>query len=199
MSIAKPAAIPRYRPWSGPILFAHGFRPFFLAAAVWAVAALALWLAQLDGRLTLPSALDGLTWHIHEMLFGFVFAAVAGFLLTAVPNWTGRMPLQGWPLIGLTALWAAGRVAMAGSAVIGPDVAAGVDLAFPLALLAVIGREVVAGRNWRNLPMVAGLGVLTLADGLMQAEAIGWTDSAAAGWRLAIAAGASSPASPATG
>lgn len=179
--------VPRYRPWGGAVLFAHGFRPFFLAAALWAMAALSLWLAWLDGRIALPSAFDGLTWHIHEMLFGFVFAAIAGFLLTAVPNWTGRLPLQGWPLIGLAGLWAAGRLAVAGSAVIGAPAGAAVDLAFPLALLAVIAREVLAGRNWRNLPMLAALGVLTLANGLFHAEALGWADTAAAGWRLAIA------------
>lgn len=185
-SATKPSPVPRYRSWSGITLFAHGFRPFFLAAALWAMAALALWLAQMDGLIALPTAFDGVTWHIHEMLFGFVFAAVAGFLLTAVPNWTGRLPLQGWPLITLVGLWAAGRAAVACSAIVGPSAAAIVDLAFPLALLGVIGREVIAGRNWRNLPMLAALLVLTTANGLFHAEALGWADSAATGWRLAI-------------
>lgn len=87
--------IPRYRPWRGAALLAQGFRPFFLAAALWAMAVLVLWLCALHGLVTLPTAFDPLSWHVHEMLFGFVFAAMAGFLLTAIPNWTGRMPLQG--------------------------------------------------------------------------------------------------------
>ena len=103
--------IPRYRPWSGPALLSAGFRPFFLIAGLWAALALPLWLAELTGQLVLPSAFDPVAWHAHEMLFGFVMAAIAGFLLTAVPNWTGRMPLQGWSLGALALLFAAGRVA----------------------------------------------------------------------------------------
>ncbi len=172
---------------AGGILFAHGFRPFFLAAGVWAPAALILWLAVLTGTIVLPSAFDAVTWHAHEMLFGFVFAAVAGFLLTAVPSWTGRPPLHGLPLGLLALLWVAGRIGVACSAHIGPAAAAALDLALPVALIIVIAREIVAGRNWHNLPMTAGLVILAAANGLFHAEALGWADTAAAGWRLAIA------------
>ena len=82
-----------------PTFLSQGFRPFFLAAGVWAAAALAVWIAVLTAGLELPSRFDPLAWHTHEMLFGFVMAAVAGFLLTAIPNWTGRLPVKGWPLI----------------------------------------------------------------------------------------------------
>ncbi|MBE0532149.1 MAG: NnrS family protein [Rhodospirillales bacterium] len=179
-------ASPGDRP-SGGLLFAHGFRPFFLAAGAWAPAALVLWLAVLTGVVVLPSAFDAVTWHAHEMLFGFVFAAVAGFLLTAVPSWTGRPPLNGLPLVLLALLWVAGRVGVAFSAVIGPGAAAVLDLALPVALVVVIAREIVASRNWRNLPMAVGLTILAAASGLFHAEALGWADTAAAGWRLAIA------------
>ncbi len=94
--MTKPAGgIPRYRPVRGPALFTAGFRPFFLAAGVWAIVALALWLAALTGLIDLPSAFDGTTWHAHEMVFGFAGAAVTGYALTLIPNWTGSFPLQG--------------------------------------------------------------------------------------------------------
>ncbi len=179
--------IPRYRPWSGPALLSAGFRPFFLMAGFWATLALPVWLAVLAGHLDLPSAFDPVAWHAHEMLFGFVMAAVAGFLLTAVPNWTGRMPLQGWSLAALAGLFVAGRVAVTFSAVTGPVAAAAVDLAFPAALLAALAREIVAGRNWRNLPMLAALGLFGTANGLMHLEAIGWAPTGATGLRLGIA------------
>ncbi len=178
---------PRYRPWSGPALLSAGFRPFFLIAGLWAAVAVPLWLAVLTGGLVLPSALDPVAWHAHEMLFGFVMAAVAGFLLTAVPNWTGRMPLQGRSLGALALLFVAGRAATTFSAVIGPEIAALIDLAFPAALLAALAREIVAGRNWRNLPMLAVLALLGVANALTHLEAIGSAWTGAAGLRIGIA------------
>lgn len=179
--------IPRYRPFEGPVLFRQGFRPFFLAAGVWAFGALALWLALLEGLLRLPITFAPAAWHAHEMLFGFVVAAISGFLLTAIPNWTGRMPLQGWPLIGLAALWLAGRIAMLAAAVIGAGVAAAVDLAFLAALVLVVLREILAGRNWRNLPMPVALSALFVANGLMHLDALGQAGTGPMGERLAIA------------
>jgi uncharacterized protein involved in response to NO len=177
---------PRNRPGSGPALFSAGFRPFFLLAGLWAAIAVPLWLAVLAGRVVLPTAFDPVSWHGHEMLFGFAQAAVAGFLLTAVPNWTGRMPIQGWSLGALALLFVAGRIAVAISAGIAP-VAAIIDLAFPLALLAALAREIAAGRNWRNLPMLGALAVIGLANGLTHLEAIGWAATGQLGLRLGSA------------
>jgi uncharacterized protein involved in response to NO len=81
-----------------PVFLTQGFRPFFLAAGLWAGAALTLWMVMLATGTALPSRFDPLSWHIHEMLFGFVMAAVAGFLLTAIPNWTKAAPIRGFPL-----------------------------------------------------------------------------------------------------
>jgi uncharacterized protein involved in response to NO len=170
-----------------PPLLRLGFRPFFLAAALWAVAAMALWLPIFRGDIALPTAFDPVAWHVHEMLFGTVAAVVAGFLLTAIPNWTGRLPLRGAPLGGPVALWLAGRAAVAFSAPVGPLVAGLVDLAFLATFLALVAREIIAGRNWRNLPMPAALALLLAANVLMHAEAIGLAATGATGQRLAVA------------
>jgi uncharacterized protein involved in response to NO len=183
---AKTAGIPRYRPFAGPALLRQGFRPFFLGAGIWAVAAMVLWIGALEGYVAIPTAFDPIGWHAHEMLFGFVVAAIAGFLLTAIPNWTGRMPLEGVPLAILVAVWLAGRAAVFGSAWIGAGSAAALDLAFLTLLLCVVLREILAGRNWRNLPMPVVLGGLLVANGLTHADALGLATTGALGQRLGI-------------
>ncbi|MDE2499470.1 MAG: NnrS family protein [Alphaproteobacteria bacterium] len=180
------AAIPRYRRHAGSALFSAGFRPFFLAAALWAVVAIPLWLLAYATGITAPSALPPVTWHAHEMVYGFAVASAAGFLLTAIPNWTGRMPLQGWPLATLAALWLIGRVAVLLSAEIGAPLAAVADLSFPVAFLAVVAREIIAGRNWRNLPMLAALSLLLFGNLLVHLEPLGIADTAALGNRIGI-------------
>jgi len=126
------------RAWQGPAIFSYGFRPFFLFGAIWVVAAMLLWLASLAGLIELPTRFYPVSWHAHEFLFGYLGAILAGFLLTAVPNWTGRLPLVGWPLAALFALWVTGRVAVLFSAMTPPLVAITVDLAFPVVLGAMI-------------------------------------------------------------
>ncbi|WP_323771841.1 NnrS family protein [Antarctobacter sp.] len=159
------------RAWRGPALFSFGFRPFFLFGAIWAAFAMVLWIMALSGALDLPTRFDPVSWHAHEFLFGYLGAVLAGFLLTAVPNWTGRLPLVGWPLAALFALWGAGRVAVLISAFLPPGIAAGTDLAFPLVLGAVILREIVAGKNWRNLMVLGLLTIFTVANALFHLEA----------------------------
>ena len=180
------AAIPRYRATRAPALLHQGFRPFFLGAGLWAALAMVLWIAQLHGTPILPKALSPAVWHANAMLFGYLGAAVAGFLLTAVPNWTGRMPLQGAPLAALAGLWLAGRVAVLAVDEIGFAAAAAIDVAFLVLLGLVLGREILAGRNWRNAPVLGGIGVLALAHLLFWLGAAGILPS---GWgeRLAIA------------
>jgi len=171
-----------------PAWLTQGFRPFFLAASLWGAAAIALWIAQLTGHLTLASRFDPLSWHIHEMLFGFVMAAVAGFLLTAIPNWTGRAPVQGIPLAALVGLWLLGRIVCLVSGALPAWLAVAADLAFPAALIFVVGHEIIGGRHWRNLPMLAPATVLGGADLLMHLEADGVLPASGLGWRLGIAA-----------
>lgn len=177
------------RAWAGPAILTYGFRPFFFGAGVWAALAMVLWVPMLSGDLTLPAAFDPVSWHAHEFLFGYLGAVIAGFLLTAVPNWTGRLPIVGWPLGGLFALWLIGRAAVAVSLYLPPLGVALADLALPLALAAVIGREIVVGKNWRNLIVLAMLGVLTVGNGVFHWEAArgGY---AAGGYGLRIGLGA---------
>lgn len=147
-----------------------GFRPFFLASALFAVVMIGLWVPWFLGFFALPSALPPASWHAHELLFGFVPAVIAGFLLTAVPNWTGRPPIAGWALLGLLLLWLAGRIAVAASTYLDPVTTAAVDIAFPLVLALLVGREIVAARSWRNLKIVAVLLGLVAADVLFHYE-----------------------------
>lgn len=174
------------RAFRGPALFSYGFRPFFLFGAGWAALTVALWLPMLAGRIAVPTHLSPLQWHVHELLYGYVPAVVAGFLLTAVPNWTGRLPVVGTRLGALFALWCAGRVAMLASAWIGAGPAALVDVAFLAALAGVIGREIVAGGNWRNLKVLLALGLLGLGNVLFHLQAAGMI-SGEYGLRLGLA------------
>ena len=123
-------ALQRRRDYAGPALFAYGFRPFFLAAGLWAAFGILLWLPKYLGMATIPTYLGALDWHIHEMLYGYVAASIAGFRLTAIPNWTGRLPVNGWPLALLAALWLAGRIAILFSSQIGAIAAAAIESAF---------------------------------------------------------------------
>jgi uncharacterized protein involved in response to NO len=170
-----------------PAVLTQGFRPFFLAAAIWSVVALAIWLDMLTTGMSLPSRFDPLNWHIHEMLFGFVMAAVGGFLLTAIPNWTKRLPVDGGRLALLVGLWLSGRLVCLISAFVPFWLSVGVDLSFPFVLVAVAAREIIVGRNWRNLPMVVPVTVLGIANLLMHLEAEGVAVPAGLGWRLGLA------------
>lgn len=181
------APIPRTRPTSGPALFSYGFRPFFLLGAIQAGLAMLLWVPAYLGAIALPTALSPLDWHVHEMLYGFVPAVATGFLLTAIPNWTGRLPLQGAPLAGLVVAWLAGRIAVAASATIGWQAAMAVDVLFLALVAAACAREIVAGRNWRNLKVLAPLALLGVGNAVFHLEA-GLAGAAAYGPRLGIAA-----------
>lgn len=185
--MSNPAALERRLQYAGPALFAYGFRPFFLGGAIWAVVALALWVFQLSGNVILPTKLSPLDWHIHEMLYGYVAAIVAGFLLTAIPNWTGRLPICGGSLAALAMLWLGGRLSMLLSAEIGGVAAAVIDVAFLATLAAVAAREIVAGRNWRNLRVLAVLTVLIAGNVVFHAEALAY-GAADYGTRIGIGA-----------
>jgi len=155
--------------FDGLVLLSAGYRPFFLLAGLWALGVLPVSVAAMRGAVALPLAVDPVRWHFHELMYGYIAAALAGFLLTAVPNWTGRLPLRSRPLLGLLAVWAAGRLAMLASGPLGPAATAAADLLFLAFLLALVAREIVAGRNRRNLLILAILAAFLAANGLFHA------------------------------
>jgi uncharacterized protein involved in response to NO len=153
---ASPPAAPGYALWN------LGFRPFYLLAGIFSAVSVLAWAAQYSGLL--PFAyLQGAAWHGHEMLFGYTLAVMAGFLLTAVRNWTGEPTPAGVPLMALAALWVAGRVLVLtpfGAA------AAAVNAAFPVAVAVAIGIPLARARNARNyffVGLLLALGALVLA------------------------------------
>jgi uncharacterized protein involved in response to NO len=157
--------IPRMRAYRGPVLLSYGFRPFFLLGAIYAGLAILAWLPMFNGELELLTDFSPVDWHVHEMLYGYLPAVVTGFLLTAIPNWTGRLPLQGMPLLTLVSVWVAGRVCVTISGEIGWLLAATIDVSFLALVVAATTREIVAGKNWRNLRVV-GLVTLLLAGNI---------------------------------
>jgi uncharacterized protein involved in response to NO len=164
-------------------LFALGFRPFFLAAGVYAVLLMGLWLAVLQGSLSL-GALPSPIWHGHEMLFGFAVAVIAGFLLTAAQNWTGIPMPSGRPLAALFLLWLAGRLGF-----LLPGLPAGlvalVDLSFLPLLALALALPIHRAKQLHNYPFPILLLALTAANALVHLQALGWTSTARLGLYLA--------------
>lgn len=184
----KPSGgIPRGLSTAGPVLFSYGFRPFFLGAGLWAIGAMAIWIAALIFGIDLAGRYGAAHWHAHEMLFGFSSAVLGGFLLTAIPNWTGRLPVSGGPLAALFALWVVGRIALLSSGVIGLPVAAGIEALFLPVLLLICAREVIVGRKWKDLKVISGLLLLSTANIWFHLSVLGGLDVDAAA-RLAIGA-----------
>ncbi|RMH84556.1 NnrS family protein [Pseudomonas sp. AOB-7] len=172
-------------------LWRLGFRPFFLAGALLALLAVALWAAVLQGLLSAPQVPGGLlAWHRHEMPFGFALAIIAGFLLTAVQTWTGRPGLSGRPLIALFALWLAARLVWFLPLALGVLIAA--QLAFVALLLAQLARQLIAARQRNNYPILLVLSLLGLCQGLTLAglalgdDALQRRGALAALWLIAV-------------
>jgi uncharacterized protein involved in response to NO len=168
---ALPQAFQEFEWVTRPHWLTAGFRPFFLLGAAAMVASILVWLPVYVGDLELPTVFRPRDWHVHTTLFGGVMAIVAGFTLTAVANWTGRPPVAGRLLFVLVCLWLAGRLAVSTSAWIGANAGMVVDLLFPVALAAVLAREVIAAKNHRNLRVVAVVAALGLADLAFHLEA----------------------------
>jgi uncharacterized protein involved in response to NO len=166
-----------------PALFSYGFRPFFLGGALTAALAVPLWLVMMATGVEPAGPFGALNWHAHEMIFGYIAAVVAGFVLTAVPNWTGRLPVTGWPLVALFGLWAAGRVACA--AMPWPFAAAVVDLAFLVVLAGVVWREIIAGRHLGSVPVAVLISLLALANLVFHLQ-VQWPGLAGYGERMAL-------------
>ena len=170
----------------GPTVLSHGFRTFFLAATLFGLAVVPLWFEVWQGEIDLGGPFQPLDWHVHEMIFGYAGAVIAGFLFTAVPNWTGRMPIRGWPLLVLAALWLAGRLAVAGMPPLPRLAVMTVDAAFLGAIVLMILVEIVAGKNWRNLKVLVPVLLLLGANLTFHAEVMS-AGTGDVGRRLGIA------------
>ena len=162
---------PTFSRYDGPAVLSYGFRPFFLGAALFAGGAIPIWVlawvGTIDGMFLYPSR----EWHVHEMLFGFLPAVMTGFLLTAVPNWTGRVPLRGMPLLCLFLLWLAGRLLMAWPWPT-PFIAALVDASFFFAVAALLWRELISARTWAQAPIAVLISLYAVSNCLFHAMAL---------------------------
>jgi uncharacterized protein involved in response to NO len=170
---ARSQAHPRFA------LFERGFRPFFLGVGLHGCLFVAAWTAIWRGALPAPAWLAPAWWHGHEMLFGLAAAAIAGFLLTATPVWTGRRALCGPPLMALAGLWALGRLAMVLAGALPPGPVAAVELAFLPLVALVLARTVWRTGQWRNYGVVALVGALALANAAVHAQALGLASGSA--------------------
>ncbi len=154
-----------------PVFLSIGFRPFFFLGSLWAALAMVLWVGMLGGAVVLPTRFAPVDWHAHAFIIGYLGAIVSGFLLTAVPNWTGCAPLMGWRLGLLVVLWLAGRVAVSISVHLPLWLVVLADLSSLIMLAALVTREILAAGNWRNLIVVAMLLVLIAGGGLFHWQA----------------------------
>lgn len=186
MSMTNPDRVSgRARPVITGAFLEYGFRPFFLGAGVQAVLAIVAWLAWLVVQAGPADAVGAGTriapqvWHAHEMIFGYGLAVVAGFLLTAVPSWTGRRPVSGGMLAVLFGLWLAARAAMWLSFGLPPAVVAVPELAFIAMLATLVVQALLSGWSKRNFLFLPVLAAFLVSAALYHAEAAGIADSVA--------------------
>ncbi|MDP0589875.1 MAG: NnrS family protein, partial [Candidatus Endonucleobacter bathymodioli] len=152
-----------------PSFLRLGFRPFFLGGAIFGAVAIALWLFIYKGKLNIDPFGGGYWWHIHEMVFGFGGAIIAGFLLTAVQNWTGMRGVQGNTLLMLFLIWLLGRIALLFPGMLGDELSNLIDLFFLPAVAFILAKPIIAVKQYRNLFFVPVLLLFTVANTEMYA------------------------------
>lgn len=162
---------PSFPPYSGPPVLSYGFRPFFLSASLFAGLAVPIWTLLFAGAGDASFLYPPRDWHVHEMLFGFLSAVITGFLLTAVPNWTGRAPLRGIPLLALWLLWLTGRFCLA-VPMVSPLAVAVLDASFLIVLASLLWRELVAASAWAHTPIAIIISLYAAANVLFHATAL---------------------------
>jgi uncharacterized protein involved in response to NO len=168
-------------------LFALGFRVFFLLAGFSALALLILWRQMTQGIIA-PPYFTGNYWHAHEMLLGYTVAVIAGFLLTAVSNWTGKITLQGDALVGLSLLWLYGRILPFYAGLLPDELIALVDFAFLPSLTFVIAKTLISTKNYKNLIFVGLLGLLMVGNAMIHSQMLEHCEnSAAIGIQIVVA------------
>ncbi|MGZ8533512.1 MAG: NnrS family protein [Candidatus Binatia bacterium] len=162
-----------------PVLFALGFRPFFLLSGLFAILSIALWVPTFVGWLPLNSYYGQIGWHSHEMIFGYTAAVIAGFLLTAVRNWTEMATAQGWSLVALTLIWCLARILPFFPSALSAEIIALVDLSFLPALAVGIGVPLVRRGDRRNLLFLPLIAVFWLANLLVHLALLGFAPNLA--------------------
>jgi uncharacterized protein involved in response to NO len=169
-------------------LFALGFRAFFALAGLSALILIVFWNALFNGTLTSEHYFPDNYWHAHEMLMGYAVAVIAGFLLTAVKNWTGKSTVTGDPLASLCLLWLYGRILPFYAGELPDALIALVDLSFLPALAYQVSKPIIEARQYRNMFFIGLLLLLTLGNGLIHAQMLGLqANTAAAGIQLIVA------------
>jgi uncharacterized protein involved in response to NO len=154
-----------------PAFFSYGFRPFFLGASLFAGLAVPAWVVMFAGAGGPNLLYPPREWHVHEMVFGFLPAVIAGFLLTAIPNWTDRPPLEGTALIVFFLVWVAGRVVIA-LPWFTPLLAATIDVAFLVLLAGLVWRELSAAGSWGHAPVGVVISLYACANILFHVLAL---------------------------
>lgn len=170
------SAPPPPKKYTGFILFERGYRPFFPGAALFVVIALGLWICAFATGMEIPTEFSGHDYHVHEMIFGYLGAIFAGFLLTALPNWTNRSPINGALLAFLFTLWLCGRIAIVTSS-LWPMAAAGVDAAFLIAVCLIAWKEVILGGSIRNIPVCLMITLVAAANIAFHLAQLGEADT----------------------
>lgn len=162
--MAVTESISKRRGYDGPAIFERGFRPFFFLAGLWAIIPLSLWILTYLGLITPLTDINAQAWHAHEMIFGYAGAALAGFALTAIPNWTGRLPVRGNRLMLLVLLWLAARSLTASTLFFDISRYAFIfEALFFIVFSALVFREILVGKNWRNMPVAIIFSLFGLA------------------------------------
>lgn len=154
-----------------------GFRVFFLGAGVFACGIVPLWILVLKGNVRAPAVFDLALWHAHEMVFGYTVAVIAGFLLTAVPNWTHAETATGARLGFLFTVWALGRVVMNLPVFSSNIITATIDWAFLPLLAFTLARPIISSHNRRNYVMPVVISTLALANALTHASELRWVSA----------------------
>ena len=162
-------------------IFALGFRAFFALAGLFALILIAMWSSFFDGSIKMDNYYPVTYWHAHEMLLGYSVAVIAGFLLTAVKNWTGIQTIQGAKLAGLCVLWIYGRLVPFYSEVLPDTVIALIDFSFLPVLAYFIAKPILQSGNIKNLFLVALLLLMALGNGLIHAEILKINENSAGG------------------
>ncbi len=167
--------------------FALGFRTFFALSGLSALVLMVLWRSIYDGSLVLDNYFSNNDWHAHEMLLGYSSAVIAGFLLTAVRNWTGEQTLTGTTLAGLALLWIYGRVLPFYSGLLPDELIALVDFLFLPVLAFSVSRPLLATQYVRGYVFVALLLMMSLGNALIHLDILQWAeDTAWSGFQLVI-------------